>query len=79
MVRSFEPALHERLVDDYLRSDIRQFAPLLRLHLLPHRLEVTLHPINPPTEMQSISENDFECWASTGATLPLSEQTWFRD
>ena len=42
MFRNFESALHDRLVDDCLRSDIRESAPLPRLHLLPHRLEVAL-------------------------------------
>jgi hypothetical protein len=39
------------------------------LYLLSHRLEVPLHR-STPTEMQSISENDFECFASTGVKTP---------
>src|SRR6266567_5043111 len=46
VLRSLEVTLDERLVDDHLRSDIRQFTPLPGLHLLPHRLEVPLHSIN---------------------------------
>src|SRR5271169_8733 len=43
---SFESALDERLVDDHLGGDIRQFTSLPGLHLLSHRLEVPLHSIN---------------------------------
>jgi hypothetical protein len=69
MFRSFEFALDKCFVDDHLRSHIRQFAPLPRLHLFLHWLEVALHPIE-PTETQSMSENDFECLASTGVNTP---------
>ena len=47
VLECFESALDERLVDDHLRSDVRQFAPLPGLHLLSHRLEVSLHSIDP--------------------------------
>ena len=47
MLGSFQPAFHERLVDDYFRGDVREFAPLPRLYLLSHRLEVALHSIDP--------------------------------
>jgi hypothetical protein len=43
---SFEFAFDERLVDDHLGSNIRQFAPLPGFHLLSHRLEVSLHSVN---------------------------------
>jgi hypothetical protein len=39
-------ALDERLVDDYLGRDMRQFAPLAGLHLLSHGREVPLHPVD---------------------------------
>jgi hypothetical protein len=35
------------------------------LHLLAHRFEVALHAVD-TRQMQSISENDFACFASTG-------------
>src|SRR5258708_4009186 len=44
--RGFELPLHERLVDDYFRGNVCQLAFLPRLHLLSHRLEVSLHSIN---------------------------------
>ncbi len=43
---SFQSALNERLVDDHLRGDVRQFASLPGFHLLSHRLKVSLHSIN---------------------------------
>jgi TPP-dependent 2-oxoacid decarboxylase len=46
MFRSFQFSLDKGLVDDHLRCDIGQFASLPRLHLLPYRLEVSLHSIN---------------------------------
>jgi len=42
---NFQSALDERLVDDHLGSDVRQFASLPGLHLLSHGLEVSLHPV----------------------------------
>ncbi len=42
----FESALDERLVDDHLHGDVRQFASLPCFHLLSHRFEVPLHPIH---------------------------------
>lgn len=39
-------ALHERFIDDYLRSNIREFTPLPGFDLLSHRLEVSLHSVN---------------------------------
>jgi hypothetical protein len=46
MLWSFKFAFHERLVDDDLGRNIREFAPLPRFHLLAHRLKVPLHPIH---------------------------------
>ena len=65
MFRSFQSALDKGLVDDHLGSNIRQITSLLPLHLLSHGLEVA-RMRSTPTEMQSINENDFECFASTG-------------
>jgi len=47
VVRSFQLALHKRLVDDNLCSHVCQFTALPRLYLLAHRFEVELHPIDP--------------------------------
>jgi hypothetical protein len=38
-------------------------------HLFAHGLEVSLHSVN-ADEMQSMSEKDFECFASTGVKTP---------
>src|SRR5260370_8841300 len=55
--RRFQFALHKSLVDDNLRGDVRQFPSLPSLHLLSHRLKVSLHPtythfISPASENQ---------------------------
>ena len=42
----FQSALYKRLIDDDLGRDVGEFSPLPGLHLLPHRLEVSLHSIN---------------------------------
>jgi len=42
----FEFAFNERFVDDNLRRDVRQFTSLPGFHLLPHRVEVSLHAIH---------------------------------
>jgi hypothetical protein len=42
----FQFALDERLLDDHLRRDVGQFAPLPSLHLLSQRLEIPPHPVN---------------------------------
>jgi hypothetical protein len=61
MFRSFESALDERFVDDYLSGDIREFTFLPSLHCF--RIGSKLRCIrSTPTEMQSMSENDFECF-----------------
>ena len=46
MFWSFKLAFHEGFVDDHLRSDIREFTPLLGFHMLSHGLEVALHSIH---------------------------------
>lgn len=46
MLRSLKFALDERLVDDDLGGDIRQFTPLPRLDLLSHGLEIPRHPVH---------------------------------
>jgi len=70
---SFESSVDKCLVDDDLGSDVRQLTRLPGLHLLPHRIGSKLRCIrSTPTEMQSISENDFECLASTGVNTPLN-------
>jgi hypothetical protein len=44
---SFELALAERLVDDHLGSDVGYLTPLPRFDLPSHRLEVSLHSVDP--------------------------------
>jgi hypothetical protein len=60
----FQPPLDECLVDDDLRGDVRQFTSLPGFNL-SDRLEF-LCIRSTPSEMQSMSENDFECLKSTG-------------
>ena len=43
---SFQSALNKCLVYDHLGGDVRQFTSRPRFHLLSHRLEVSLHPVN---------------------------------
>ena len=69
MLGRFQFALHKSLVDDDLRRDISEFTPLPHLYLLPHRSKLRCMR-STPTEMQSMSENDFECFASTGVNTP---------
>ena len=44
---SFQSSLDERLVDDHLGGDVRQFTSLPGFHLLSHRLKVPLHSVDP--------------------------------
>jgi len=67
--RSFEFAVNERLVNHNLGCDVGEFTPLPRLELPSPRLEVALYSVD-PTEMQSMSENDLECFARTGVNTP---------
>src|SRR5437899_6170394 len=46
MFRRFQFALDERLVDDHLCGDVREFTSLPGLDLLSHRLKVSLHAIH---------------------------------
>src|SRR5208337_2487721 len=46
MFRRLQSALDKRLVDGHLGSNICQFTSLPGLHLLSHRLEVSLHSVN---------------------------------
>jgi hypothetical protein len=43
----FRLAFDERFLDEYLGGDIGEFAPLPRLHLFAHGLEVALHSVDP--------------------------------
>jgi hypothetical protein len=43
---SFQFAFDERLVDNDLGGDVRQFASLPGFHLLAHRLKVSLHSVD---------------------------------
>jgi hypothetical protein len=71
MFRSLQLAFDESFVDHDFRSDIGEFASLPRFDLLSHRVKVRCIR-STPTETQSISENDFECLASTGVKSPLN-------
>ena len=42
----FEPTLNERLIDDHLRSDIRQFTFLPGFDLFSDRFKVSLHSVD---------------------------------
>ena len=46
MFGSFQSALDECLINNYLRGDIGEFALLRLLHLLAHRFEVALHAVD---------------------------------
>src|SRR5215471_4019844 len=46
MLRGFELALDECLVDDHLGSNVGSFESLPSCHLLLHRLKVPLHPVH---------------------------------
>jgi hypothetical protein len=65
----FEFAFNKRFVDDHLGRNVSEFTFLPSLHLFAHRLEVPLMR-STPTEMQSMSENDFDGFASTGVNTP---------
>jgi len=56
VLRRFEFALDECLVDDHLSSDVRQLTSLPRFHLLSHRLKVALHAIN--TNRNAVDERE---------------------
>ena len=54
MLRRFQLAFHERLVDDHLYGDIGEFFLLPTFYLLAHRLKVPLHPVH--TNRDAIDE-----------------------
>ena len=65
----FESALDERFIDDHFRGDGRQFTFCQASTCF--RIGSKLRCIrSTPTEMQSMGENDFECFASTGVNTP---------
>jgi hypothetical protein len=71
MLWSLQPAFYGRFVDDHLRGDVRQFASLPRFTCL--RIGSKFRCMrSTPTEMRSMSENDFECFASTGVNTPVT-------
>lgn len=69
MLPSFELALDECLVDDYLGRDIGEFAllPVSTCFRIGSKLRCIRSTL---TEMQSISEKNFECFARTGVNTP---------
>ena len=69
VLRRFQFALHKSRVDDHLGCNIGEFVSLPRLHLLSHRFEVALHPVDANRDAM-IKENDFECLANTGVNAP---------
>ena len=65
----FQLALDKGFIDDHLRRDVGEFTPSPRLYSF--RIGSKFRCIrSTPTEMQSMSENDFECFASTGVNAP---------
>jgi hypothetical protein len=52
-----------------LAVTVGDFASLPGFDLFLHWLNVSLHSTD-PSEMESMSENDFECFASTGENTP---------
>jgi hypothetical protein len=69
VLRSFQSSLHKRFVDDYLavtsvNSLLCQASTCFRIGSKFRCIRST------PTETQSMSENDFECFASTGVNTP---------
>jgi hypothetical protein len=46
MLRRFQLAFYERLVDDHLYGEIGDFVLLLTFYLLAHRLKGPLHPVH---------------------------------
>jgi hypothetical protein len=69
MLRSFDFAFHERFVDDQLHCD--SVSSLLFQASTCFRSGSELRCIRSTrTEMQSMSENDFECFARTGVKSP---------
>lgn len=71
MLRSFEFAFDEGFVNHNLGCHIRQFGPLPGFDLLA--IGSKLRCIrSTPTDMQSIKENAFECFAKTGVNTPVT-------
>jgi hypothetical protein len=72
MLRSFESALDERFIDDHLGGDVRQFPFSARLPPAFALAQKFRCIRSTPTELESMSENDFECLASTGLKSPAN-------
>jgi hypothetical protein len=77
MLRSLQFALHERLINNDFGSDFGEFTPLPRSTRFRMGSK-SLCIRSTPTEMQSMSENDFECLASTGVNTPRQCARGFR-
>jgi hypothetical protein len=56
-------------INDYLRRDVCEFTALQCLDLLAHWFKAPLHPFEADPDA-SMSQNDFECFASTGVESP---------
>jgi len=73
----FQSPLDERLVDDHLGGDVRQFAPLPCFDLLSHRREIAPYAIN--TNRDAIDQRErLRVLASTAVKSPANamfEQT----
>jgi hypothetical protein len=63
VLRSFKFPFDKCLVDDHLRCDILEFRPHASTCFRTGSKLCCI--LSTPTEMQSISENDFECLANT--------------
>ena len=67
----FELALDKRLIDDHLGGNVSQLTSLSHLHLFCMGSKFRCIR-STPTEMQSMSEKDFECFARTGVNTPVT-------
>jgi hypothetical protein len=77
MLWGFQLAFDKSVVDDHFGSDIGEFTPLPRPPPVSAWARSSAALLSRPTEMQSTSENDFECFASTGVNTPWTYfQTW---
>jgi hypothetical protein len=65
---SFQFAFDERRVDNHLGRHVSEYTCLPRLRIGSKFLCIR----STPTEIQSISENDFECFARIGANAPVT-------
>jgi hypothetical protein len=76
MSQDFQFSFDERPIDDDLGGDIREFASLPACTCF--RIGSKFCCIrSTPTEIRSISENDFESFASTGVNTAVTQKATF--